>query len=90
MGKDFKSTMDFINRDDEAGQPRQEEPKKKPRTQGKGDKPKTPPEKLRTRRVQTIFTPELYDKLSAYAWANRKSINGTIIDAVEDYLRRHK
>lgn len=88
MGKDFKSaSMAFINTDDAEGQ---QEPKQKaPRKATKQRKP-LPPEQKRTRRVQTIFTPELYEKLEAYAWANRKSVNGSIIEAVEEYLRRHK
>lgn len=94
MGKDFKSTMAFINTNDEEGQPQQEEPKQKPQprkaTGGKKQRDLLEPEKKRTRRVQTIFTPELYDKLNAYAWANKKSVNSTIIEAVEEYLRRHK
>ena len=93
MGKEFKTSMAFINTENEEGQPQQEEPKQKPRTKttgGKKQKPPLDPEKKRTRRVQTIFTPELYDKLNAYAWANKKSVNGTIIEAVEEYLRRHK
>ena len=93
MGKDYKTSMAFINTDDAEGQT---EPKRetlrKPRTKtaGKKTKENLPPEKKRTRRVQTIFTPELYEKLNAYAWDNRKSVNGTIVEAVEEYLRRHK
>ncbi len=93
MGKDFKSTMAFIKTENEEGQPQQEEPKRKPRTKttgGRKQRDLLEPEKKRTRRVQTIFTPELYDKLNAYAWANKKSVNSTIIEAVEEYLRRHK
>lgn len=100
MGKEFKTSMAFINTENEEEQPQQEEPKQKPRkttegkkqrdlTQAEGkqedeDKPK------RTRRVQAVFTPELYEQLNDYAWTNRKSVNGTIIEAVEEYLRRHK
>lgn len=88
MGKDFKTSMAFINTDDAE---EQEEPKKKPRTKtAKKPGGTLPPEKKRTRRVQTIFTPELYEKLNAYAWDNRKSVNSTIVEAVEEYLRRHK
>ena len=91
MGKDFKTSMAFINTDDAEGQtePKQEAPKK-PRTAKKKQGGTLPPEKKRTRRVQTIFTPELYERLNAYAWDNRKSVNSTIVEAVEEYLRRHK
>ena len=93
--KDFVTSMAFINTENEEGQPQHEEPKQKPRTKTTGGRKQKQrdllePEKKRTRRVQTIFTPELYDKLNAYAWANKKSVNGTIIEAVEEYLRRHK
>lgn len=93
MGKEFKTNMAFLNTDDAEGQtePKQEAPKK-PRTKTAGKKkPKEnlPPEKKRTRRVQTIFTPELYERLNNYAWDNRKSVNSTIVEAVEEYLRRH-
>ena len=89
MGKDFKTSMAFINTDDAE---EQEEPKKKPRTRTaeKKNKENKDPGEVRTRRVQTIFTPNLYEKLNAYAWDNRKSVNGTIVEAVEEYLRRHK
>lgn len=90
--KDFVTSMAFINTENEEGQPQQEEPKQKPRTKTtkKKAKEKKDPGDVRSRRVQAIFTPNLYREMDAYAWKNRKRINSLIVEAVEEYLRRHK
>lgn len=94
MGKEFKTSMAFINTENEEGQPQQEEPKQKPRKTDEDGKKKAKPKKdpgdVRSRRVQAVFTPNLYRKMDAYAWKNRKSMNSLIVEAVEEYLRRHK
>ena len=89
MGKDFKTSMAFINTEDAEGQtePKQEAPKK-PRTAKK--KQGKEPEDKRTRRVQAVLSPRLYEQLNDIAWKKRQSVNETIIKAVEDYIRRNK
>lgn len=70
----------------------QEEPKKPaPKKKAAGSRAKPPKEKEnRTRRVQLVLTPSLYDQLKETAWKNRQSVNEAIIQAITDYLKRSK
>ena len=48
----------------------------------------TAKDETRTRRVQLIFPPTLYDQLKEKAWEEGQSVNETIIQAVTAYLKR--
>ena len=64
--------------------------KKKP-TQKKPSGSKTKAQakdETRTRRVQLVLPPTLYDELNNAAWENRQSVNETIIQALTAYLKR--
>lgn len=96
MAKDFTApnnpAMAFISTGDE------EQPKSKAKTGAGKAKPankgkthrRTDAEELRTRRVQAVLTPTLYEQLNDTAWKNRQSVNETIVQAIEEYIRRHK
>lgn len=60
-------------------------PKKKPT--GSGAK-KTPKSENRTRRVQLVLPPSLYEQLNEKAWSSKQSVNETIIQAITEYLKR--
>lgn len=74
------------------------EPQKKPKqTKSKAtadSKPKKQATKQnadsenRSRRVQCVFTPSLYEKLSDTAWKERISVNEAIVQAVTEYIER--
>lgn len=74
------------------------EPQKKPKqTKSKAtadSKPKKQATKQnadsenRSRRVQCVFTPSLYEELSNKAWENRISVNEAIVQAVTEYIER--
>lgn len=94
MAKDFTApnnpAMAFISTADA---------EEKPKTKTAGGKSKTNKGKThrrgsdaenRTRRVQAVLTPTLYDQLSDTAWKNRQSVNETIVKAIEEYIRRQK
>lgn len=91
MAKDFTApnnpALAFISTDEE------EKPKAKTsrsKAKGKTQRRVTDAEELRTRRVQAVLTPTLYEQLSDTAWKNRQSVNETIVQAIEEYIRRHK
>lgn len=42
----------------------------------------------RSRRVQCVFTPSLYEKLSDTAWKERISVNEAIVQAITEYIER--
>lgn len=42
----------------------------------------------RTRRVQAVLPPKLYEQLNDEAWKSRQSVNETIIQAITEYLER--
>lgn len=71
-----------------------EEPEKKPAPKKKAAGSRAPKPKKesenRTRRVQLVLTPTLYDQLKDYAWKNRQSVNEAIIQAITEQLRRSK
>ena len=72
--------------------PQEEEPvtpKKAPKKKSTGSGAKKPAKKEnRTRRVQLVLTPTLYEQLNDRAWSDRQSVNETIIQAIEEYLKR--
>ena len=71
-----------------------EETEKKPAPKKKAAGSRTPKPKKesenRTRRVQIVLPPTLYDQLKDYAWSNRQSVNEAIIQAITEQLRRSK
>lgn len=73
-------------------QPTESEPKKatpkKKATRSKAPKKKEP--ETRTRRVQLVLPPSLYQQLNDAAWNSRQSVNETIIQAITEYLKRSK
>lgn len=70
------------------------EPEKKPAPKKKAAGSRAPKPKKesenRTRRVQLVLTPTLYDQLKDYAWSNRQSVNEAIIQAITEQLKRSK
>ena len=42
----------------------------------------------RTRRVQAVLPPKLYEQLNNAAWESRQSVKETIIQAITEYLER--
>lgn len=87
MAKDFTApnnpALAFISTDEE------EKPKAKT-SKAKAKKQTANAKELRTRRVQAVLTPTLYEQLNDTAWKNRQSVNETIVQAIEEYIRRHK
>lgn len=70
-------------------EPAAKPPKPAPKKKAAGSRAKMPKEtEHRTRRVQLVLTPTLYDQLNEAAWNNRQSVNETIIQAVTEYLKR--
>ena len=70
-----------------------QEPEKKPAPKKKAAGSRAPKPKEtenRTRRVQLVLPPTLYDQLKETAWKNRQSVNEAIIQAVTEYLKRSK
>lgn len=71
-----------------------EEPKAKPAPKKKAAAPKATQPKAetetRTRRVQLVLPPTLYDQLKETAWKNRQSVNEEIIQAVTEHIKRSK
>lgn len=70
-----------------------QEPEKKPAPKKKAAGSRAPKPKAtenRTRRVQLVLPPTLYDQLKETAWKNRQSVNEAIIQAVTEYLKRSK
>lgn len=59
--------------------------KEKPQTATEEDKKET-----RSRRVQLVIEPSLYERLNDTAWNSRQSVNATIIQAITEYLERRK
>lgn len=43
---------------------------------------------VRSRRVQLILEPMMYETISDIAWRNRESVNQTIITAIKEYTER--
>lgn len=75
------------------GTAKPEEPEKKPAPKKKAAGSRAPKPKEtenRTRRVQLVLPPTLYDQLKETAWKNRQSVNEAIIQAVTEYLKRSK
>lgn len=72
-------------------QPTESEPKKatpkKKATRSKAPKKEA---ENRTRRVQLVLPPSLYQQLNDAAWNSRQSVNETIIQAITEYLKRSK
>ena len=72
---------------EEKAQPKTE--KKPSQKKANGSRAKTTAkDESRTRRVQLVLPPTLYDQLKDAAWENRQSVNETIIQAVTAYLKR--
>ncbi len=43
---------------------------------------------VRSRRVQLVLEPAMYEQISDIAWRNRESLNQTIITAIREYTER--
>lgn len=73
-----------------ASAPAEEEPspKETPKPKAKKKAKKKAKDETRTRRVQLVLPPTLYDELNNAAWENRQSVNETIIQALTAYLKR--
>ena len=64
-------------------------PKKPAQKKSAGSKAKAPAkDENRTRRVQLVLPPTLYEQLKDAAWSDRQSVNEAIIQAITAYLKR--
>ena len=67
-----------------------EQEQSKPKKSKAPSKPKQA-EEHRTKRVQIVMTPTLFEELTETRWKNKtKSLNETIIQAIEQYIERSK
>ena len=48
------------------------------------------PDELPRHRIQILLPQDLYEALRQAARANNRSINGEVVTAVQEYLRRHQ
>lgn len=73
-------------------EPKKQKPKQtKTKAESKAKKPTAKGEadtENRSRRVQAVFTPSLYEELSNKAWEQRISVNEAIVQAVTEYIER--
>jgi len=60
----------------------------KPKAKEKKKEPRKKAEEIRSRRVQLVVKPSLYDKLSQKAWREHITVNEAINRAIEKYLER--
>ena len=96
MAKDFKTpnnpAMAFISADEEeiTQEKTADTAAKKSKTSKGKSKKASAAQETRTRRVQLVLPPTLYEQLNDTAWNQRQSVNETVIKAVQEYIRRHK
>ena len=60
----------------------------KPKAKEKKTQPRKKTEEIRSRRVQVVVKPSLYERLSQKAWKEHITVNEAINRAIEKYLER--
>ena len=74
--------------EEEPAAPKKTAPKKKASGSRAKKAPKEAEAETRTRRVQLVLPPTLYEQLKEEAWNSRQSVNETIIQAITEHLKR--